>query len=56
MAVKEKYTASKRVNRKSSTATQWRIPQGETMRAVTKDASSQVIKRYHEALKKLKDH
>lgn len=36
--------------------TEWKTPRGRDIREVSRDATGQVIDRYSEALKKLKDH
>ena len=35
---------------------EWKVPRGGDMREITRDATGQVIDKYGEALRKLKDH
>lgn len=58
MVVKEREIAERRGQGNTARGGQigWKVPQGGTIREVTRDATGQVIERYSEALKKLKKH
>jgi hypothetical protein len=58
MVTKEREIAGRRAPEPTNGDRQpeWKIPRGGDIREVTRDATEQVIKRYGEALDKLKKH
>jgi len=54
--MKERTADRGRVKTDTGRGPEWKTPRGADIRAITRDASGQVIHRYSEALKKLREH
>jgi hypothetical protein len=56
MVTRDRTADRGRVKTDTGRGPEWKTPRGGDIRTITRDASGQVIDRYSEALKKLREH